>query len=189
MTGRCSRPIGSRSSDPLIRLRRQEGGATWRRLFSLVRSGRETGAVDPAEGSMRRGARTTIMNAPDNQMPDDTGPGYIEARSLVEQLAMQRSERMPVEWDSVALSETESLEPDAQRPPEPDCGGRISSANIFHHADVGHQLRLLAIENGDTTHLSNEEAARFEVSASNGSRKRSPSRSARLWFLGGGSRP
>ncbi|WP_336814390.1 AAA family ATPase [Bosea sp. MMO-172] len=110
---------------------------------------------------MRRGTRTTIMNAPENRMPDDTGHDDIEARILLEQLAMQGSERMPLESDSVALPKSESLEPDAQRPPEPDCGGRSSSANIFHHADVGRQLRLLAIENGDTTHLSNEEAARF----------------------------
>lgn len=101
------------------------------------------------------------MNAPENQMPNDSDPDYIEARSLLEQQAMQRSERMPVESNSLTLPEIENLGPDVQRHPEPDCGGRSGSANIFHHADVGHQLRLLAIENGDTTHLSNEEAARF----------------------------
>lgn len=110
---------------------------------------------------MRRGTRVTIMNALENQMPNDTGHDDIEERILLEQPAMQRSERMPVESDSIAPPESGSLERDSQRPPEPDCGGRSSSANIFHHADVGHQLRLLAIENGDTTHLSSEEAARF----------------------------
>ncbi|PZR83171.1 MAG: hypothetical protein DI537_35340 [Stutzerimonas stutzeri] len=102
-----------------------------------------------------------IMNAPENQMPDDTGHDYTEARIRLEQLAMQASERMPIESDSLTRPKNETLEPDAQLHPEPDSAGRSDSANIFHHADVGHQLRLLAIENGDTTHLSNEEAARF----------------------------
>lgn len=101
------------------------------------------------------------MNAPENQMPDDTDHDYFEARIRLERRVMEGSERMPVESDSLPLPEIENLEPEAQLHPEPDCGGHSGSANIFHHADVGHQLRLLAIENGDTTHLSNEEAARF----------------------------
>lgn len=101
------------------------------------------------------------MQTPENEMPDDTGHDYIGARTLLEQPTLQGSERMPVASDNPTLSETENLERDAQLHPEPNCSERSGSANIFHHADVGHQIRLLAIENGDTVHLSNEEAARF----------------------------
>lgn len=101
------------------------------------------------------------MNTPEDPTPNNGGNDYIGARPLLEHLAEQESEDTSVETDSLTLPDAESLGPDVRLPSELESHGRETSVKIFSHADVGQQLRLLAIENGDTSHLSSEEAARF----------------------------
>lgn len=130
-------------------------------FFRGYRFGRETGAVAPAECIVRRGARTKIMKTPDDPTPDENGGDYIGAGMLLEALTARSSEGNAAEPDSPARTDGKSSGPDAPPDPESDGDWRTRSLNIFSHADVSQQLRLLAIENGDTSHLGNEEAARF----------------------------
>jgi hypothetical protein len=101
------------------------------------------------------------MNKPDHHTPDESSEDYIGAGTLLENVAAHGTKSMADELVSQALPDAESLGPDAPPDPAPDSDWRTRSANIFSHADVSQQLRLLTTENGDTSHLSNEEAARF----------------------------
>ncbi len=76
-------------------------------------------------------------------------------------LTDQRPEDGTGQANSSGLSETEIPEPDGQRDLEPETDWRKTSALIFSHAEVGQQLRLLAVESGDTSQLSHDETARF----------------------------
>ena len=103
------------------------------------------------------------MNKPDNHTPDDNSEDYIGAGALLERVTPHGTDSTADELASHALLKAESSGPEATPEPEPDLDSdwRKTSAPIFSHADVGHQLRLLALENGDTSHLGNEEVARF----------------------------
>lgn len=99
------------------------------------------------------------MPTPESQTLNADDDDYIGARSLLEHLAAQGAEDPPAQPDSAKLPDRDISE---AVDPEPQSDQRKSSTLIFSHAEVGEQLRLLAIENGDTSLLSSDETARFQ---------------------------
>lgn len=102
-----------------------------------------------------------MMHTPEDETPDDADSDDIGAEILLTHLTDQRPNGGPGNANGPGLSGPEIPEPEAQIARGPETDWRKTTALIFGHADVGEQLRLLAIENGDTSHLGNEEASRF----------------------------
>lgn len=101
------------------------------------------------------------MQTTQNGPLGEDGEDYIGVRILLEHLTAQRTECPSVQPDNPELPDNNIPEAELQVHAEPESHGRNTSAFIFSHADVGEQLRLLAVEQGDTSHLSSDEAARF----------------------------
>lgn len=107
---------------------------------------------------MSRGARITIMHKTEGQAPDDTSDDDIGAEILLADL----SEHCPDDGIGRAnCPERAETAIPGQTDLEPETDWHKTSALIFSHADVGQQLRLLAVESGDTSQLSHDETARF----------------------------
>ncbi len=101
------------------------------------------------------------MQTSKGQTPDENDEDYIEAGTLLEHLTAQGNDGLLGQSASSELADIDIPEAAVQVDPEPGNGWRKTSASIFSHADGSEQLRLFAIENGDTSLLSSDETARF----------------------------
>lgn len=101
------------------------------------------------------------MHMPENGPFDENSQDYIEVLPLLEHPTAQSAESPPTQPESSELPDRDIPEAEAEVHFERESDWRKTSASIFSHADVGAQLCLLAIENGDTSFLSSDETARF----------------------------
>lgn len=102
------------------------------------------------------------MTKPDDFEPAETGEDYVDARTLLQNLANQRPDRYPAM--SGSADAVESVEPGHdQCCVVSDTTWRSNSTLIFDPCEVGQQMRLLAAGDDDgTSHLSSEETTRLE---------------------------